>query len=63
MSNQPNCSRVQSVGARERAPAKAVRERSILLDAPEGVATGQAAVFYDPDSRRVLGGGWISGAS
>lgn len=33
---------------------------SILLDAPEeGVAPGQAAVFYDPHSTRVLGGGWI----
>lgn len=32
----------------------------ILLDAPEeGVAPGQAAVFYDPHSTRVLGGGWI----
>ncbi len=33
---------------------------SVLLDAPEeGVAPGQAAVFYDPRSTRVLGGGWI----
>lgn len=33
---------------------------SVLLDAPEeGVAPGQAAVFYDPCSTRVLGGGWI----
>ena len=33
---------------------------SILLDAPEEVvAPGQAAVFYDPHSTRVLGGGWI----
>jgi len=34
---------------------------SVLLDAPEeGVAPGQAAVFYDPHSTRVLGGGWIA---
>jgi tRNA-specific 2-thiouridylase len=34
----------------------------VLLDAPEeGVAPGQAAVFYDPHSTRVLGGGWIMG--
>ena len=34
---------------------------SVLLDAPEeGVAPGQAAVFYDPSSTRVLGGGWIA---
>jgi tRNA-specific 2-thiouridylase len=34
----------------------------ILLDEPEeGVAPGQAAVFYDPDTpSRVLGGGWIA---
>jgi tRNA-specific 2-thiouridylase len=35
-------------------------QTSVLLDAPEeGVAPGQAAVFYDPRSTRVLGGGWI----
>jgi tRNA-specific 2-thiouridylase len=34
---------------------------SVLLDTPEeGVAPGQAAVFYDPSSTRVLGGGWIA---
>ncbi|MBX9746172.1 MAG: tRNA 2-thiouridine(34) synthase MnmA [Hyphomonadaceae bacterium] len=34
---------------------------SVLLDVPEeGVAPGQAAVFYDPSSTRVLGGGWIA---
>jgi tRNA-specific 2-thiouridylase len=27
--------------------------------AEEGVAPGQACVFYDPDGSRVLGGGWI----
>jgi len=33
----------------------------VVLDEPEeGVAPGQAAVFYDPDSPRVLGGGWIA---
>ena len=32
----------------------------IELDSPEeGVAPGQAAVFYDTNSTRVLGGGWI----
>lgn len=32
----------------------------VLPDAPEeGVAPGQAAVFYDAHSTRVLGGGWI----
>lgn len=36
----------------------------LVLDAPEeGVAPGQAAVLYDPDSPRVLGGGWIAGTA
>ena len=30
-----------------------------LTNAEEGVAPGQACVFYDPDSSRVFGGGWI----
>lgn len=34
---------------------------SLALEAPEeGVAPGQAAVFYAKDSTRVLGGGWIA---
>jgi tRNA-specific 2-thiouridylase len=34
---------------------------SVELDEPEeGVAPGQAAVFYDPTTTRVLGGGWIA---
>lgn len=34
-----------------------------LVDAEEGVAPGQACVFYSPDpaNDRVLGGGWIAG--
>ena len=31
-----------------------------LALAEEGVAPGQACVFYDPDGSRVLGGGWIT---
>jgi tRNA-uridine 2-sulfurtransferase len=30
-----------------------------LLTPEEGVSPGQACVFYDPSSSRVLGGGWI----
>ena len=30
-----------------------------LLSPEEGVSPGQACVFYDPDSTRILGGGWI----
>lgn len=30
-----------------------------LVSAEQGVSPGQACVFYDPDSTRVLGGGWI----
>jgi tRNA-specific 2-thiouridylase len=34
---------------------------AVELDVPEeGVAPGQAAVFYDTGSTRVLGGGWIA---
>jgi tRNA-specific 2-thiouridylase len=35
-------------------------EAIVELLAPEdGVSPGQACVLYDPDSTRVLGGGWI----
>ncbi len=35
-------------------------EASVELITPEeGVSPGQACVFYDPDSSRVFGGGWI----
>ena len=30
-----------------------------LLTPEEGVSPGQACVFYDPDSTRIFGGGWI----
>ncbi|MFT6452956.1 MAG: tRNA-specific 2-thiouridylase [Halocynthiibacter sp.] len=30
-----------------------------LITPEEGVSPGQACVFYDPDSPRILGGGWI----
>lgn len=33
-----------------------------LVDAEEGVAPGQACVFYDREGSRVLGGGWIGRA-
>ncbi|THF72751.1 MAG: hypothetical protein E8G75_10400, partial [Sulfitobacter sp. SK025] len=29
------------------------------LTPEEGVSPGQACVFYDPDSSRIFGGGWI----
>ena len=31
-----------------------------LNNAEEGIAPGQACVFYERDSTRVLGGGWIT---
>ncbi|XAT60622.1 tRNA 2-thiouridine(34) synthase MnmA [Rhodobacteraceae bacterium Araon29] len=31
-----------------------------LLNPEEGVAPGQACVFYHPDGSRILGGGWIT---
>jgi tRNA-specific 2-thiouridylase len=30
-----------------------------LLTPEEGVSPGQACVFYDPESSRIFGGGWI----
>ncbi|MEO1640705.1 MAG: tRNA 2-thiouridine(34) synthase MnmA [Pseudomonadota bacterium] len=30
-----------------------------LIAAEQGISPGQACVFYDPDSTRILGGGWI----
>jgi len=43
------------------AQASDVRVCHLVLASPEeGVAPGQAAVFYDPASTRVLGGGWIA---
>jgi tRNA-specific 2-thiouridylase len=30
-----------------------------LMVAEEGVSPGQACVFYDPDSSRIFGGGWV----
>ncbi len=41
-------------------PIDVTRAEVELLDAEEGVSPGQACVFYDPDSTRVLGGGWIT---
>ncbi|WP_295049646.1 tRNA 2-thiouridine(34) synthase MnmA [uncultured Paracoccus sp.] len=41
-------------------PIDATRAEVELLDPEEGVSPGQACVFYDPDSTRVLGGGWIT---
>ena len=47
----PRPARIRPTG-----PTTAVVE---LLEAEEGVAPGQACVFYAPDGSRVLGGGWI----
>ncbi len=40
-------------------PLGAARARVELFDGEEGVAPGQACVFYAPEGTRVLGGGWI----
>ena len=40
-------------------PARACVE---LLSAEDGIAPGQACVFYSAEDTRVLGGGWIGGA-
>ncbi|MBA3324821.1 MAG: tRNA 2-thiouridine(34) synthase MnmA [Rhodobacteraceae bacterium] len=41
-------------------PLQGGRARVELLDPEEGVAPGQACVFYAPEGTRVLGGGWIT---
>ncbi len=35
------------------------RARVILAEPEEGIARGQACVFYQPNGTRVFGGGWI----
>jgi tRNA-specific 2-thiouridylase len=40
-------------------PLSATTATVELLTPEEGVSPGQACVFYDPNSSRVLGGGWI----
>ncbi|WP_126977256.1 tRNA 2-thiouridine(34) synthase MnmA [Frigidibacter oleivorans] len=40
-------------------PLSATEAEVELLDPEAGVSPGQACVFYDPDSPRILGGGWI----
>jgi tRNA-specific 2-thiouridylase len=55
--------RVRSARAPVPATLRVGGHWAVVLDEPEeGVAPGQAAVFYDPagDGSRVLGGGWIA---
>ncbi|MFT5651937.1 MAG: tRNA-specific 2-thiouridylase, partial [Yoonia sp.] len=40
-------------------PLSATTAEIELLTPEEGVAPGQACVFYDNDSSRIFGGGWI----
>ncbi|WP_085785920.1 tRNA 2-thiouridine(34) synthase MnmA [Ketogulonicigenium robustum] len=40
-------------------PLSATEAEIELLNAEEGVSVGQACVFYETESSRVLGGGWI----
>ncbi len=40
-------------------PINATEATVELITPEEGVSPGQACVFYDPDSSRILGGGWI----
>ncbi len=61
--------RVRVRSTRPPAPARLAQDDraplAVVLDeGEEGVAPGQACVFYDPetDGSRVLGGGWITGA-
>lgn len=40
-------------------PISATEAEVELLSPEQGVSPGQACVFYEPDTTRVLGGGWI----
>ena len=40
-------------------PLSATEAEVELLDPEDGISAGQACVFYEPGSTRVLGGGWI----
>ncbi|MGB3178631.1 MAG: tRNA 2-thiouridine(34) synthase MnmA [Albidovulum sp.] len=40
-------------------PLSATEAEVELLDPEDGVSPGQACVFYEADSSRILGGGWI----
>ncbi|PTV94884.1 tRNA (5-methylaminomethyl-2-thiouridylate)-methyltransferase [Rhodobacter aestuarii] len=40
-------------------PISATEAEVELMEPEEGVSPGQACVFYDPDSSRIFGGGWI----
>ncbi len=52
---------ISTVSKENAGETPALHKWSVLLDVPEeGVAPGQAAVFYDTHSTRVLGGGWIA---
>ena len=42
-------------------PGKDGKARAVLTEPEDGVAPGQACVFYAPEGTRVLGGGWITG--
>ncbi len=53
--------RVRVRSTRAPVPGCVDGEGRVRLDEPEeGVAPGQAAVFYDTEGARVLGGGWIA---
>lgn len=57
----PPASRKTTLISTVEAVATPASQLIVELDMPEeGVAPGQAAVFYDPASTRVLGGGWIA---
>lgn len=70
LGNEPLTSRDEwhvAVRVRSTRPPRAAVIRPIsnteaeveLLNAEEGVSPGQACVFYDTDSSRIFGGGWI----
>ena len=64
--NMPIRARIRSTGE-PAAATLALHENGhadlLLAEAEEGVSPGQACVFYGAEDDRVLGGGWLKGAS
>ncbi len=40
-------------------PTSATEAEVELVEPEDGISAGQACVFYEPETSRVLGGGWI----
>lgn len=59
-SNESNTRKTTLISTVTAGDMSTIQAYVVLDETEEGVAPGQAAVFYDPRSTRVLGGGWIA---